>query len=75
MSEAGALSIPPLLILGADDPPTPIAGGEDTARSIGGAELRIIPGMGHDIPECSRPSWSETIGDFVAKIEALEPGP
>ena len=27
-----------------------VESGKDTAGSISGAELRIIPGMGHDLP-------------------------
>ena len=27
-----------------------LAGGSDTADNIAGAELRIVPGMGHDLP-------------------------
>jgi pimeloyl-ACP methyl ester carboxylesterase len=35
---------------GADDPLVPVDGGKDTAASIAGAELRVVPGMGHDLP-------------------------
>ncbi len=41
---------PTLVIHGADDPLVPVQGGEDTAANIPGAELKIIPGMGHDLP-------------------------
>lgn len=40
-----------LVIHGSDDPLVLPAGGEDTARSIPGAELQLIPGMGHNIPD------------------------
>ena len=43
-----ALKIPALVIHGADDPVIPAAHGEDTARSIPGAELLLVPGLGHD---------------------------
>ena len=39
-----------MVLHGEDDPLVPIAGGRDTAASIAGAELRTIPGMGHDLP-------------------------
>jgi len=42
--------VPTLVIHGADDPLIPVEGGVDTARSIPGAELLIIEGMGHDLP-------------------------
>jgi hypothetical protein len=28
----------------------PLDGGQDTAATIAGAELIVIPGMGHDLP-------------------------
>ena len=48
----------------------PAAGAKDTAGSIPGAELVIIPGMGHDFPSALVPVYLEHIGDFVAKVEA-----
>lgn len=42
---------PTVVLHGADDPLVPPAGGEDTAANIMGAELRLIPGMGHDFPD------------------------
>ncbi|MFW9996763.1 MAG: alpha/beta fold hydrolase [Candidatus Odinarchaeota archaeon] len=45
------VKIPALVIHGDADPLVPIAGGKDTAKSIPGAELLIIDGMGHSIPE------------------------
>jgi pimeloyl-ACP methyl ester carboxylesterase len=47
----GALKIPVTVIHGADDPLINRSGGEATARSIPGAKLLVIPGMGHDLPE------------------------
>ena len=44
------LRIPVVVLHGADDPLLPRVGGEATAAAIPGAELRIIPGMGHDLP-------------------------
>jgi pimeloyl-ACP methyl ester carboxylesterase len=42
---------PTLVIHGSDDPLIHVAGGRATARAIPGARLRIVPGMGHDLPE------------------------
>ncbi len=67
-----ALNIPALVIHGADDPLIRLAGGEDTARSIRGAELRVVPGMAHDIPESLAPVLAGAIADFAAKVEAQE---
>ena len=46
----GGVKVPTVVLHGADDPLVPKAGGEMTAAAIPGAELRIIPGMGHDLP-------------------------
>jgi len=46
----GGLKIPVVVLHGADDPLLMKVGGEATAAAIPGAELRIIPGMGHDLP-------------------------
>lgn len=44
------LKIPVVVLHGADDPLVMPLGGEATAAAIPGAELRMIPGMGHDNP-------------------------
>jgi proline iminopeptidase len=44
------ITAPTLVLHGADDPLVPLAAGIDTAASIRGARLEVIPGMGHDFP-------------------------
>lgn len=44
------VTAPTLVIHGDIDPLVPIAGGIDTARSIPGAELMVLEGMGHALP-------------------------
>ena len=61
---------PTLVLHGADDPVIPAAAAKDTAESIPGAELVIVPGMGHDLPAALVPVCLKHIGDFVAKVEA-----
>ena len=61
---------PTLVLHGADDPVIPAAAAKDTAESIPGAELVIVPGMGHDIPAGLVPTLVKHISDFVAKVEA-----
>lgn len=46
----GALKVPTVVLHGADDPLVPLAGGVATSQAIPGAELRVIEGMGHDLP-------------------------
>ncbi len=45
------LNVPTVVLHGEEDPLVPKAGGLATAAAIPGAELRLIPGMGHDLPE------------------------
>jgi len=43
------LSVPTLVLHGADDPLVPVDAGRHTAGQIPGSILTIIPGMGHDL--------------------------
>lgn len=54
-----SVAIPTLVIHGSDDPLVPVAGGIDTARSIPGARLMVMDGMGHSVP---RQLWHEIVG-------------
>jgi pimeloyl-ACP methyl ester carboxylesterase len=55
------LDVPTVVIHGDGDPLVRPTGGEATAKAIPGAELVMIPGMGHDLPDAL---WS-TIVDAV----------
>ncbi len=55
------LKIPVVVVHGADDPLMMRVGGEATAAAIPGAELRIIPGMGHDLPTALHEVFIEAI--------------
>lgn len=57
----GRLNVPAVVVHGAEDPLLKPYGGEMTAAAIPGAELRIIPGMGHDLP----PGLYDTIVDAI----------
>jgi pimeloyl-ACP methyl ester carboxylesterase len=61
---------PALVLHGADDPVIPAAAAKDTAGSIPGAELIVVPGMGHDFPAALVPLFLKHIGGFAAKVEA-----
>jgi len=61
------LDVPTMVLHGADDPLVPVAGGRDTAANIRGAELRIIPGMGHDLPPALYTTFVETIERAVTR--------
>jgi pimeloyl-ACP methyl ester carboxylesterase len=49
-SSLARITAPTVVLHGQDDPLVPVECGIDTARHIPGAELRIVPGMGHDFP-------------------------
>ncbi|WP_294297012.1 alpha/beta hydrolase [uncultured Sphingomonas sp.] len=44
------ITAPTTVIHGDADPLVPVEGGRDTAAAIPGADLVILPGMGHDLP-------------------------
>jgi pimeloyl-ACP methyl ester carboxylesterase len=48
------VAVPAVVIHGADDPLIDVSGGRATAAAIPGAELVVVPGMGHDLPV---PAW------------------
>jgi pimeloyl-ACP methyl ester carboxylesterase len=60
---------PTLVIHGKEDPAAPVEAGIDTARSIPGAELLLVDGMGHDLP---REVWPR-IADAIAANAARAP--
>jgi len=55
------IRIPTVVLHGAEDPLVPLEGGQDTAANIPGAELRIVPGMGHDLPAALIPTVADAI--------------
>jgi pimeloyl-ACP methyl ester carboxylesterase len=56
------LRIPVAVVHGTTDPLVPVENGRRTAEAIGGAELVLIDGMGHDIPAGA---WDTVIGTIV----------
>ncbi|QNN51669.1 alpha/beta fold hydrolase [Nocardioides mesophilus] len=44
------VKVPTLVIHGLDDRMVHVSGGRATAQSVPGAELLLVPGMGHDVP-------------------------
>jgi len=64
-----SVTAPTLVIHGADDPLVPVEAGQDTADSIAGAELIIVPGMGHDVTVALTPVLQKHVGDFVDRVQ------
>jgi pimeloyl-ACP methyl ester carboxylesterase len=52
------VKVPAVVIHGAEDPLINVSGGQATAAAIPGAELVVIPGMGHDLP---REAWQQIV--------------
>ncbi|HEY8949400.1 MAG TPA: alpha/beta hydrolase [Rhizomicrobium sp.] len=60
---------PAQVIHGEADPLVPMEGGKDTAASIPGAKLHLVPGMAHDFTNALVPVYLKLIGDFVQGVE------
>ncbi len=65
-----AVKTPTLVIHGVDDPLVNVAAGKDTAACIPGARLKLIEGMGHDVPPKLVPVLVREIADFTAEVDA-----
>lgn len=55
------VTVPTSVIHGDADPLIDVSGGRATAAAIPGAELLIIPGMGHDLPAGAWPQIVDTV--------------
>lgn len=64
------VSAPTTVIHGARDPLVRPAGGRATARAVPGARLRMIDGMGHDLPRMLWPTFVEAIADNAGRASA-----
>jgi pimeloyl-ACP methyl ester carboxylesterase len=58
------ITVPSLIVHGADDALIPAACGKDTASSIRGSEFMLIDGMGHDLPS----SLYQTLADGIDRV-------
>jgi len=56
--------VPTLIIHGDADPLVSVEGGKDAAEGVPGAELKIIKGMGHDLPHGE--VWAQIARDIIA---------
>lgn len=64
LPEIGA---PTVVIHGEDDPLVPVESGVQLAERIPGAELVLVPGLGHDLPDELVPRLVQAIGDVAEK--------
>ncbi len=65
----GAIDRPTLVVHGRDDPLVRLAAGEDCARLIPGAELRVIDGMGHAVEPGLAPILVDIVTEFLDRVE------
>jgi pimeloyl-ACP methyl ester carboxylesterase len=68
------IEAPTLVIHGRDDPLVPLAAGIDTANHIRGAQLKVIPGMGHDFPPALQPEIAALIIEHVRRSASVPDG-
>jgi pimeloyl-ACP methyl ester carboxylesterase len=69
------VTAPTLVIHGRSDPLARPVGGRATARAIPGARLRLIEGMGHDLPRDLWPTFVEEITANAARADRPAPAP
>lgn len=65
------VSVPALVIHGDQDPMIPLAAGEATADALADATLKIINGMGHDLPNLNG-YWDDVLDAMVAHMRKFE---
>jgi len=64
------LTMPTLVIHGLNDPMVHVSGGRATAQAVPGAELLLIPGMGHDMPRELWPTFADGIERTAQRTRA-----
>ena len=74
-AKLATITAPTMVLHGENDPLVPVAGGRDTAANIKGAELRIIPGMGHDLPPALFATFVETIERAITRAHQRAASP
>ena len=65
------VTAPTVVVHGEADPLVPVEGGRDTAANISGAELRIVPGMGHDFPAALHDTLADAIFSAADRARAV----
>jgi pimeloyl-ACP methyl ester carboxylesterase len=61
------IKAPTVVVHGAEDPIVPVEAGRDVASNIPNAELRIIPGMGHEVPAALAPRIADAIAAAASR--------
>ena len=66
------LDLPTLVVHGEDDPLIQVDGGRATAAAVPGAELLVVPGMGHNLPRELWPQLVQAITAVADRADAHE---
>jgi pimeloyl-ACP methyl ester carboxylesterase len=64
------IHVPVLVVHGAADRVVPISNGQLLARRISGAELVVVPGVGHVVPLEAPDTFDRLVEDFFERVEA-----
>lgn len=67
------ITAPTVVLQGTEDPIVPVASAEDIVARVPGAELRLIPGLGHFIPVELVPVFADAITAAAARATSPEP--
>jgi pimeloyl-ACP methyl ester carboxylesterase len=67
------ITAPTLVIHGTKDKMVARSGGKATARAIPGARLKLIEGMGHDLPRGVWPRIIDAVAENAARAESEVP--
>jgi pimeloyl-ACP methyl ester carboxylesterase len=65
--ELREIEAPTLVVHGSADPLVRPSGGRATARAINGAKLKMVQGMGHDLPRAAWPQLIDAIVENAAR--------
>lgn len=60
-SHLANINVPVVILQGEDDPLVPVESARDLESLIPGAELRLVPGLGHGIPDALVPQFADAI--------------
>jgi pimeloyl-ACP methyl ester carboxylesterase len=69
-SHLATITAPTVVLHGDADPLVPVAAAQELAELIPDAELRILPGLGHSIPDALAPVVADTIAAAASRMAA-----